>query len=311
MRRLVLLLAVSMSLASAAPSSAAPKKKKAPPPPPPPDKTEQADDSKDKSGEGDGDKDKDSDSDKDKDKASTPTTDAGGASTDSSEKTPNPNAPAGKVEGADDTLDTIEGIHECEAFELKNAHDMQIWEKTQPATPYKYPERKTFLDAPWTPITKLDGDSGMLLIATLAPHLNAMIRDATPAVGFSWPWELPVGPAFWCTRKKGTYDLFKYRPVRIVLEPGIYAEQPVTFFVRPGARFMWHPTSWYFGAGLGAGSTLEIAGKEPFRASLSPEAIVTFGRCCNPGYFTIAVRHDFFFAGKTQTTTASLGFNYF
>ena len=289
-------------------SSSAASKKKKPPPPPPPDKTEPADDSDKKQ---DQDRDQDPGKDAATAKPDSASTNAAPASTDTAENKPNPNAPAGKVEGADETLDAIEGIHECEAFDQKNAHDMQIWEKTQPAVPYKYPERKTFLDAPWTPITKVDGDSGMLLLATFVPHLNAMIRNATPAVGFSWPWELPIGPAFWCTRKKGSYDLFKYRPLRFVLEPGFYAEKPVTFFVRPSARFMWHPTSWYFGAGVGAGSTLEVVGAEPFRASLSPEAIVTFGRCCNPGYFTIAVRHDFFFAGKTQTSTVTLGFNYF
>ena len=306
MRRLALLCAVTLAMLSTPSAGAAPKKKK---PLPPPDKTEQTDASKDKGQDAEQDQGRDKDS--DAAKADAVKANEASASADSAENKPNANAPAGKVEGADDTLDTIEGITECEAFDRKNAHDMQIWEKTQPAVPYQYPARKTFLDAPWTPITRVDADSGTLLLATFAPHINAVIRNATPAVGFSWPWELPIGPAFWCTRKKGTYDLFKYRPVRFVLEPGFYAEKPVTFFVRPGARFMWHPTAWYFGAGLGAGSTLEIVGAEPFRASLSPEAIVTFGRCCNPGYFTIALRHDFYFAGKTQTTTATLGFNYF
>ena len=307
MRRLVLLCAVSLFMLATTSAGAAPKKKK---PPPPPDKTEQTDATKEKGQDQDQGQDQGKEKDSDA-KADAVKAEEAAASADSAENKPNPNAPSGKVEGADDTLDTIEGITECEAFDRKNAHDMEIWEKTQPPVPYRYPARKTFLDAPWTPITRVDADSGMLLLATFAPHLNAMVRNATPAIGFSWPWELPIGPAFWCTRKKGSYDLFKYRPVRFVLEPGLYAEKPVTFFVRPGARFMWHPTSWYFGAGLGAGSTLEIVGAEPFRASLSPEAIVTFGRCCNPGYFTIALRHDFYFAGKTQTTTATLGFNYF
>ncbi|HEX7663631.1 MAG TPA: hypothetical protein VF407_03930, partial [Polyangiaceae bacterium] len=220
-------------------------------------------------------------------------------------------SPDGKVEGADDTLDTYEGVGACSAFEEKNLHDMHVWEKTQPAVPYTYPEKKTVLGASWAPLAHLDGDTGQLLIATFVPHLDALLRGANPAIGFSWPWQFPIGPAAFCTRQKGTYDLRKYKPFRLLIEPGIYAEKAVGFWVRPGARFLWHPTSWYFGAGLGAGSTIEIAGAEPVRASLSPEAIVTFGRCCNPGYFTLAARHDFFFAGKTQTTVVSFGYTYF
>lgn len=308
MRRLVLPLVLLVSLAFAGSADAAGKKKK--PATPPVQPSSESDKSGDAEKNAEADKNGESEKSGDAEKSSDAEKSDDGDKKDA-EKPASPGPIPGKVEGADEDLDTVEGIGNCDTFVEKNAHDMQIWEKTQPPVPYKYQERKTFLDAPWTPITKLDADSGMLLLATLAPHINAMVRSATPAIGFSWPWEIPVGPAFWCTRKKGSYDVFKYRPVRLVVEPGLYAEQPVTFWVRPGARFLWHPTAWYFGAGLGAGSTLEIVGKEPFRASLSPEAVVTFGRCCNPGYFTLAVRHDFFFAGRTQTTTASVGFNYF
>ncbi len=220
-------------------------------------------------------------------------------------------SPDGKVEGADDTLDTYEGVGSCSAFEDKNQHDMHVWEKSQPPVPYKYEERKTFLGAPWSPLTQLDSDSGQLLLATFVPHLDALLRGANPAIGFSWPWSIPIGPAAWCTRQKGSYDIRKYKPLRLLVEPGFYAEKPVTFWVRPGARFMWHPTEWYFGIGAGMGSTIELVGKEPLRASLSPEIIATLGRCCNPGYFTLAARHDFFLEGKTQTTVVTFGYTYF
>jgi hypothetical protein len=43
------------------------------------------------------------------------------------------------------------------------------------------------------------------------------------------------------------------------------------------------------GVGGGLGSTVEIAGnREPFRPSLSPEALMQFGHCCDAGYFTLA-----------------------
>jgi hypothetical protein len=214
-------------------------------------------------------------------------------------------------EPADDTLNAYEGIGACDALVEKNVHDMRIWEKTQPPTPYKYPERETFLDAPWTPLFNGVSYSGALVAATLIPNLSAVLRGPNPAAGVSWPWSIPVGPAFWCTRKKGSFDVIKYRPIRLLLEPGFFAENPVAFWVRPGARFMWHPTSWFFGVGGGIGSLIEMTGNEPFRASISPEIVVALGRCCNPGYFSLALRHEFFFAGQTQITSASVGFTYF
>ncbi|MEO8876141.1 MAG: hypothetical protein ABI461_11185, partial [Polyangiaceae bacterium] len=214
-------------------------------------------------------------------------------------------------EPVDDTLDAVEGISECNAYEEKNAHDLAIWEKTQPPTPYKYPERRTFLDAPWMPLFDGISYSGALLAATLVPNVHAVLRGVNPEAGFSFPWAIPLGPALWCTRKKGSFDVIKYRPIRILVEPGFFAEQPIVFWVRPAARFMWHPTSWFFGVGGGIGSLLEMTGKEPFRASVSPEISVALGRCCNPGYFSLSLRHDFFVEGKTQLTSASVGFTYF
>jgi hypothetical protein len=212
----------------------------------------------------------------------------------------------------DDTVNAVDGIAACAALVEKNSRDMQTWEKTQSPTPYKYPERETFLDAPWFPLFRGVSNSGAALIAaTLIPNLHAVLRGANPAAGFSWPWSIPVGPAFWCTRKKGTFDVIQYRPFRILIEPGFYAENPIAFWIRPGARFMWHPTSWFVGVGGGLGSLVEMTGNEPFRASISPEVVLALGRCCNPGYFSLALRHDFFFEGKTQLTSASVGFTYF
>jgi len=214
-------------------------------------------------------------------------------------------------EPVDDTLDAVEGVAACRAYEEKNAHDLAIWEKTQPPTPYKYAERKTFLDAPWSPLFDGISYSGALIAATLIPNVQAVFRGATPEVGFSFPWSLPIGPALWCTRKKGSFDVITYRPLRILLEPGFFAEQPIAFWIRPAARFMWHPTSWFLGVGGGLGTLVEMTGNEPFRASISPEITVALGRCCNPGYFSLALRHDFFLEGKTQLTSASVGFTYF
>jgi hypothetical protein len=99
-----------------------------------------------------------------------------------------------------------------------------------------------------------------------------------------------------------------------MLEPGIIAgSRGAGFFTRPGYRFIYHPSDWVVGAGGGLGSTIEIAGnREPLRPSLSPEAVIQFGHCCDASYFTMALRYDRFFAGDTRNVVwASLGYTFF
>ena len=68
------------------------------------------------------------------------------------------------------------------------------------------------------------------------------------------------------------------------------------------------------GAGAGVGSNIELgASKEPgIRPSVSPEALVQFGHCCDSGYFTLTFRYDHFFEGRvTNTLGGTLGFTFF
>ncbi|MEO6573377.1 MAG: hypothetical protein ABIP89_06040, partial [Polyangiaceae bacterium] len=105
----------------------------------------------------------------------------------------------------------------------------------------------------------------------------------------------------------------KYKPLRLMFEPGIdFGQQAIVVSVRPGVRYIYHPTDWPAGLGGGLGTMIELTGKEPVpRPSISPEAVVQLGRCCEPGYFMIAIRHEFFFAGKNDLWSASVGFTYF
>jgi hypothetical protein len=214
-------------------------------------------------------------------------------------------ADKGEVQGVD-------GFQGCRDLETLNEKEKKTYSSLQPPTPYKYPTEETTLGAPWNGFAREAGQSAALLTATFVPHLNAVLRDATPEPGVSWPWSFPIGPASNCSRAPGGYDLKKYRPFRLMFEPGmIFGDKSIAVFVRPGLRFLYHPTAWFVGLGGGIGSMYEFTGAEPARASLSPEVLIQFGRCCEPGYVTLSFRREIFFAGKSQLWFANVGFTYF
>lgn len=211
-------------------------------------------------------------------------------------------------------LEYADGPTACREFSAKNERELAEWSKTQPAIPYQYPREDNVLGAPWGPFTSGVASTFELLVASAVPHVGAQLRSETPAAVISWPWQVPIGPAYTCSRNRGSFTVRGFRSHRVLLEPGLIASQRgVGFFTRPGYRFIYHPSDWVVGAGGGLGSTVEVAGnREPFRASLSPEAVLQFGRCCEAGYFTLAVRYDRFFAGETRNILwGSLGFTFF
>jgi len=212
-------------------------------------------------------------------------------------------------------LETVDGAAECRAFREKNDADLARWEKEQPPAPYQYPREKLFLNAPWAQAVHTLGRSGELLLATFIPHLGAQFRGGEPAAQVSWPWSILVfGPMYSCSRKKGTFVVHGHRAHRLLAEPLVVSSpKGVGFSVRTGYRFVWHPSTWPVGPGVGLGSTLEVANpREPFRASLSPEVIAHFGTCCRSSYFTFAVRYDHFFAGTDRDIIGgSLGYTFF
>jgi hypothetical protein len=207
-----------------------------------------------------------------------------------------------------------DGITACDEFDAKNERELAEWTKQQPKVPYVYPREGKVLGAPWGPLFKNIGSSGALLAATLIPHVGAQLRAETPAAVVSWPWSFPLGPASTCSRKRGVFVLNKHKPHRLLLEPGIVSSnRGVGFFTRPGYRYIHHPSDWVVGVGGGLGTTIELSGnREPTRASLGPEGVLHFGRCCGPSYFTLALRYDHFFAGEVRDlVSTSLGYTFF
>lgn len=218
-------------------------------------------------------------------------------------------------ESTQEGVDTADGSDNCRAFRAKNEKELREWEKTQPPVPYAYPRENNVLNAPWGGFFKNLGYSGDLILATLIPHVGAQFRGDSPAAHVSWPWSVLVfGPMYACTRKQGTFAVHGHRVHRLLVEPAVVSSNKgVGFSVRPGYRFIWHPTSWVVGPGIGFGSTVEIRGnKEPFRSSLSPELLAHFGTCCRSSYFTLAVRYDHYFKGTNRDIIgASLGYTFF
>lgn len=211
-------------------------------------------------------------------------------------------------------LDYADGPAACRAFSARNERELAEWSKSQPAVPYQYPRDDEVLGAPWGPLTSGIGSTLDLILASAIPHVGAQLRTETPAAVVSWPWQIPLGPAFTCSRHRGSFTVREFRSHRLLFEPGIIASQRgAGVFARPGYRFIHHPSDWVVGAGGGLGSTIEIAGnREPLRPSLSPEAVIQFGHCCDASYFTFAVRYDRFFGGETKNILwGSLGYTFF
>ncbi|HEY8078108.1 MAG TPA: hypothetical protein VIF62_28470, partial [Labilithrix sp.] len=196
----------------------------------------------------------------------------------------------------------------------QNDRERAEFEKQQPATPYKYPREDDVLGAPWGMFLKSIGGHWPLFLATIIPSFGAQLRADTPAAIITWPLQVPLGPAYTCSREKGTFVVREHQNHRALVEPGIVSSnRGVGAFVRPGYRFIYQPSDWVVGPGGGLGTTIEITGnREPFRASLGPEIVLRFGHCCEPGYFILAFRYDHYFAGDVRDIIAgSLGFVYF
>ena len=212
--------------------------------------------------------------------------------------------------------ETADGSTECHAMQDKNDAELALYEKRQPPTPYVYPDRPdTVVNAPWGQFFKGVWSSRALILSTFIPHLGAQYRGGGPSILISFPWSILVfGPMYSCSRQTGTYVVDGHRVHRIMLEPGMNSgSNGIGFHVRPGYRFIWHPSSWVVGPGLGIGSTVEVVGnREPFRYSIGPEAVAHFGNCCAANYFTFALRYDHYLKGVNRDILGgSLGYTFF
>lgn len=215
---------------------------------------------------------------------------------------------------AEERIDYADGPTACRAFHAKNDKELADWSKTQPATPYQYPQDDNVLGAPWGALTSALGSSTDLILASILPHVGSQLRASAPAVLIAWPWSIPFGPAYTCSRHVGSFTVRDYKFHRALVEPGIASgKQGTAVFARLGYRFLYHPSDWVVGVGGGLGTTIDIAQKgEPQRLSLSPEAVMQFGHCCDASYFTFAVRYDRYFAGTTLNGIGgTLGYTFF
>ncbi len=215
---------------------------------------------------------------------------------------------------AEPQQDVADGSDNCRAFQEKNERELKAWEATQPPEKFQAKRPETVLDAPWSPFFSWFGGNLDLVAATFIPHFGAQLRGPTPATTLSWPWSFSFGPYYACSRKVGTYGFVGHKVHQLMLEPAIVlGDLGIGVTTRPGYRFLYHPTDWVVGFGGGLGSTLEIAGnREPFRASVGPEIVLHFGHCCERSYFTLALRYDYFVAGReNHILGASLGYVYF
>jgi hypothetical protein len=219
-----------------------------------------------------------------------------------------------RVASAEDKIDYADGPEACRLFHEKNDRELAEWKKTQPATPYVYPQDDNILGAPWGPLVSGVGSTADLIVASAVPHVGAQLRAEAPVVVIAWPWSIPIGPAYTCSRHVGSFTVRDYRFHRALVEPTVIAGQKGTgFLTRFGYRFLYHPSDWVVGAGGGLGTTIDLAVKgEPTRASLGPEAVLQFGHCCDASYFILAMRFDRYFAGSsTNIIGGTLGYTFF
>ncbi len=210
--------------------------------------------------------------------------------------------------------DTANGFRECRDLVDRNQREQQTWTSALPKKSATVPDDGLVVGAPWKTFFRGVGEALPVILPTLVPHLGATVRSSSPAIVLAWPWSIPLGPSNACTRRSGTFSVSEHRLNRIMIEPNLVVQDHgVGFSTRLGDRIVWHPTDWVVGVGGGMGTTLELSGfGEPLRASLSPEAVFHVGHCCEPGYVTLALRADFFFAGtKAAVPTATLGYTFF
>ncbi len=209
--------------------------------------------------------------------------------------------------------DFADGTTDVKSLETRNKRELASWVASRPPEPYVYPERDLTLGAAWGPLfDAFDKGSGALVASTLIPHFGVTILGGTPQATLAWPWSFPLGPKLSATRDYRKFDVYVYRPFRLIFEPILVVGDEIRFALRPGIRFLHHPSTWPVGIGAGVGANLTLAAKGGSAIAVSPEAVVQIGRCCRPSYITLAIRPDIFVTGETSFVFSThVGFTYF
>jgi hypothetical protein len=222
---------------------------------------------------------------------------------------------AAPARAAEEEMTVESGVRACRVMNEVSDKEVAAFRASQPPQPYPDPRQETVLGAPWADVGKGLGKVPLdLWLATFIPHVGVTLRSEAPAFVLAWPWSFPVGPTFTCSKHASALTVSNHHPFRLMLEPGMmYGDRLFVFYARPGARVVWQPPDWVVGLGGGFGSTIDIVSRqEGFRASLSPEVVLRLGKCCDPGYFTLAGRLDVYLAGQSRVQPmVHLGFSYF
>jgi hypothetical protein len=145
----------------------------------------------------------------------------------------------------------------------------------------------------------------MGVLAAAVPHPGVRLERGGRAAGvLAWQltYGLPVTPVRAEVLPLGCGNEIRdeFRSHRVVLEPGIVWSRHAELYVRPGYRFLWHVGRSPFAVGTGIGSTVSLTGDDSTRASVAPELLLEYGRCCAPGYGLLTVRWDRYLSGGTR-----------
>ncbi len=148
-------------------------------------------------------------------------------------------------------------------------------------------------------------------VAAVVPSVGIELDRAHdgPALALAWSASVPFGPVTACRSGRHSRDLYRLRALRAVLEGGVVLRSSAWPYLRPGLRGIWHRSAWPLGIGAGLGTTLALMPDAHGAASVSPELLLHYGRCCDPGYLLLALRADMFFPRRYPTSAlASLTF---
>ncbi len=138
-------------------------------------------------------------------------------------------------------------------------------------------------------------------LVTIPPAVGLRFGGDNSRVTLALPWSIQFGPLVQRDSGEGL------RPYRALLEPGLVfpsGNVPTSYFLRMGLRRMANITG-ILGFGLGLGYTQSLS--KSLTSALSQEVLITFGRCCSPGFAMLSVRYEYSFSAQGEVWT-SLGF---
>ena len=137
-------------------------------------------------------------------------------------------------------------------------------------------------------------------LVTIPPATGYRFGGDYSRFTFALPWSVQFGPLLRGDAGEGL------RPFRALLEPGLALPASggkTSYFIRGGVRRVWNTTG-IWGFGLGAGYTQALSTQ--IHSALSPEALLTIGRCCSPGFFTVSVRYEYAFSQASDELWTSV-----